>query len=173
MEKQPDTPKEERQLISSLINITKMLSGIVILIIAGIIFLTFQLSTGNPEQIASGQATAASQKSVTVEKASVPPADAQIKEGKDVGTGLLADEGMQIVKSTCTACHSSRLILQNRFTREGWQEKIVWMQETQGLWDLGENEEVILDYLAANYAPKAFKGRRLPLRNIEWYTLED
>ena len=47
------------------------------------------------------------------------------------------------------------------------------MQATQGLWDLGDAEAEILDYLAANYAP-AETGRRtnLDVENIEWYMLE-
>ncbi|WP_296705835.1 cytochrome C [Algoriphagus sp.] len=97
----------------------------------------------------------------------------EIADGKDVETGLLAGEGLELVKANCTACHSSALILQNRFSRETWKSKIEWMQETQGLWDLGNTEPIILDYLAANYAPEEFRGRRKPLENIEWYTLED
>ncbi|MEN2283408.1 hypothetical protein AAGF08_14780 [Algoriphagus sp. SE2] len=97
----------------------------------------------------------------------------EIKDGKDVETGLLAGEGLTLVKANCTACHSSALILQNRFNRETWKSKIEWMQETQGLWDLGVSEPIILDYLAENYAPEEFRGRRKPLENIEWYSLED
>ena len=97
----------------------------------------------------------------------------QIVDGKDVETGLIAGEGLEIVKGSCTVCHSSALILQNRFTREGWHSKILWMQETQGLWDLGENESKILDYLAENYAPGESNGRRTPLTGIEWYELKD
>lgn len=102
----------------------------------------------------------------------LPLVNAQIKDGKDIATGLLAGEGLNVVKSHCLACHSSDLIVQNRFTREGWHKKIVWMQETQGLWDLGESEPVILNYLAANYAPEEFRGRRKPLAEVEWYELD-
>tara|TARA_R110002051_G_scaffold276828_1_gene338185 strand:- start:9 stop:524 length:516 start_codon:yes stop_codon:yes gene_type:complete len=97
----------------------------------------------------------------------------ELVDGKDVETGLLAGDGLELVKANCTACHSSALILQNRFTREGWHSKIEWMQETQGLWELGNNESIILDYLAANYAPEAPRGRRVPLSGIEWYELKD
>lgn len=92
---------------------------------------------------------------------------------KDQETELILGTGFEMVKGQCTACHSSALIIQNRFTREGWKEKIEWMQETQGLWDLGESESVILDYLAENYSPGSFEGRRAPLTNIEWYELKD
>lgn len=45
------------------------------------------------------------------------------------------------------------------------------MQQTQGLWDLGEAEPIILDYLAKHYAPEARASRRQPLTDIEWYSL--
>lgn len=91
---------------------------------------------------------------------------------KDPDTGLIMDEGVNLVKAHCIGCHSSKLIMQNRASREGWESTIRWMQKTQNLWDLGENEEKILDYLAENYAPEE-KGRRKPLENIEWYELEE
>lgn len=97
----------------------------------------------------------------------------EVVDGKDVATGFVIDEGFEIVKVTCTGCHSSAIVLQNKFTREGWKAKIVWMQQTQGLWDLGDNESIILDYLAKHHAPEPPKGRRLPLKDIEWYELED
>ncbi|WP_057940072.1 hypothetical protein [Algoriphagus resistens] len=97
----------------------------------------------------------------------------EIVDGKDIETGLIAGKGLELVKANCTNCHSSALILQNRFTREGWHSKIVWMQQTQGLWELGESESVILDYLAENYAPQPPQGRRIPLSGIEWYELKD
>ena len=57
----------------------------------------------------------------------------------DSATGLVIDEGFQLVKGNCTPCHSARLITQNRASREGWKEMIQWMQETQNLWPLGQN----------------------------------
>ena len=95
----------------------------------------------------------------------------EVIDGVHVSTGLKAEEGFKLVQSNCTPCHSAKLITQNRATRDGWKSTIVWMQEKQNLWPLGENEEKILDYLAANYAPED-KGRRENLSNIEWYTLE-
>lgn len=91
----------------------------------------------------------------------------------DPNTGLVVDERLTLVTAQCTACHSSKLILQNRFTRDGWKEKIRWMQRTQKLWDLGETEPVILDYLVKYYGPeqKTFDGRRKPLPAVQWYKL--
>lgn len=95
----------------------------------------------------------------------------QIVDGIHVRTGFVDGEGLMTVVANCTACHSASLVTQNRMSREGWESLIRWMQETQNLWDLGANETVILDYLAANYAPKK-KGRRQRLTNIEWYELD-
>lgn len=95
---------------------------------------------------------------------------ADIDKGIHVPTGLIVDDGCQEVMVTCGACHSLDLVTQNRATRSGWKDIIVWMQETQKLWDLGEKEVVILDYLAKNYAPEN-SGRRKNLENVEWYNL--
>jgi nitrate reductase cytochrome c-type subunit len=96
----------------------------------------------------------------------------RVEDGIHVATGLIADDNYQLVVSNCTSCHSPKLITQNRATKEGWTKMIKWMQETQNLWDLGENEELIVEYLAKNYAPE-FKGRRAALTNVEWYELSD
>jgi hypothetical protein len=85
----------------------------------------------------------------------------------DPQSGLIVDTGYKQIRAQCTACHSSRLIVQNRSNREGWQAMIRWMQDTQGLWSLGDSEPVILDYLARNYGPTS-SGRRRPLEVEEW-----
>ncbi|GAB3985259.1 hypothetical protein GCM10028807_00110 [Spirosoma daeguense] len=89
----------------------------------------------------------------------------------DTETGLALGENMVLVKGQCTVCHSSKLILQSRFDRDKWIERIRWMQRTQKLWDLGETEKPILDYLVANYGPgkTPFDSRRLPLPTQAWY----
>lgn len=96
---------------------------------------------------------------------------ADIKNGIHLPTGLIVDDGIDLVMTTCVACHSIDLVTQNRADHKGWKDIIVWMQETQGLWDLGENEEMILTYLAKNYAPED-SGRRRNLKNIDWYELQ-
>ena len=97
--------------------------------------------------------------------------DDKIENGIHMATGFIDDEGMETTIQNCTGCHSAKLVTQNRMSREGWKTTIEWMQETQNLWDLGKNEEVILTYLAKNYAPTQ-KGRRKNLEKIEWYTLK-
>lgn len=94
----------------------------------------------------------------------------RIENGIHVRTGLIDAEGMMSVVNNCTNCHSSKIITQNRMTAEGWNTTIKWMQETQNLWDLGTDQEVIVNYLVTNY-PLKKKGRRENLSGIEWYEL--
>ena len=95
----------------------------------------------------------------------------EIVNGIHVATGFKDDQYLDLVITNCTACHSSKLVTQNRATKEGWISMIRWMQETQKLWNLGENEAKIVEYLSKNYAPTK-TGRRQPLSNIEWYELD-
>lgn len=96
----------------------------------------------------------------------------KIENGIHVRTGLVDGEGLMVVVTNCTSCHSAKLVMQNRMSREHWAATIDWMQETQNLWDLGANEEIIINYLTTYYPP-AKTGRRSILKNIEWYELED
>lgn len=91
----------------------------------------------------------------------------------DPETGLILDEQLYMVVAQCaTVCHSSQLIRANRFTRDGWQQKIRWMQANHNLWELGETEKIVLDYLEKHYAPTQSVARRKPLNDIEWYHLK-
>jgi hypothetical protein len=103
-------------------------------------------------------------------KAIDPTEVREIINGVELESGLIAQGDFMLVKKNCTACHSGKLITQNRASREGWKSMIVWMQNTQGLWNLGKNEEAILDYLETFYRPE-FISRRKNLENIEWYEL--
>lgn len=96
----------------------------------------------------------------------------KIENGIHIRTGLKDANGLMTVVNNCTNCHSAKLITQNRMSKERWNETIKWMQEKQNLWDLGANQEIIVDYLVKNYPVKNI-GRRLALTNIEWYELED
>ncbi|MFQ3190120.1 MAG: hypothetical protein ACI936_001250 [Paraglaciecola sp.] len=77
-------------------------------------------------------------------------------------TGFVIGENYEIVRAHCTACHSAKLVTQNRMTRENWLETIRWMQKSQGLWPLGAQEQKILDYLESHYSPIAV-SRRSPI----------
>ncbi len=97
----------------------------------------------------------------------------RVENGIHVETGLVYAEGFDMVRADCTACHSAKLVTQNRATRDGWKDMIRWMQKTQGLWDLGKNEPIILDYLAKHYAPQEIERRPgLNVAEIEWFILE-
>lgn len=95
----------------------------------------------------------------------------------DPESQLVVDDGYLLVKQHCQSCHSLALVTQNYFSREVWLEKIRWMQAEQNLWDLGENEKPILDYLEKYYNPeekpglKTSSGRRQNLE-VEWYSLD-
>jgi hypothetical protein len=80
----------------------------------------------------------------------------------DPQSGLVVDTGFKQVQTQCGACHSLKLVQQNRADRDGWLQMIRWMQDTQGLWPLGDNEPVIVEYLAKHYGPIP-GGRRKPL----------
>jgi len=96
-----------------------------------------------------------------------------VLNGLDVKTGLIAKGDFKLVKTTCTACHSSSIIVRSRLSRNTWIEKIRWMQAKQKLWDLGANEKPILDYLEKYYGPDSISVafRRQPLKDIVWYRL--
>jgi len=96
----------------------------------------------------------------------------KIENGVHVRTGLIEAEGLMTVVNNCTNCHSAQLVTQNRMNKERWITTIRWMQETQNLWDLGQNEDIIINYLVTNYPPSK-KGRREILKDIEWYVLEE
>ncbi|PAF51091.1 hypothetical protein BKH43_02475 [Helicobacter sp. 13S00401-1] len=81
----------------------------------------------------------------------------------DPETGLKVDKGLTEVKQNCTVCHSAAFIIEGKGTRQEWKETIVWMQKTQGLWDLDpKTEDLILTYLAKNY-PQVATSLRRPL----------
>jgi hypothetical protein len=81
----------------------------------------------------------------------------------DPATGLVVAEGWELVAMHCTGCHSAQQFLRQRGTRQTWQSIIDWMQRTQGLWQFPAGvEERIVDYLAAEYAPKG-SWRRAPI----------
>ncbi len=95
----------------------------------------------------------------------------KIENGIHLSTGFVEGDGLMLVVQHCTSCHSAKLVTQNRMSKEKWLATIRWMQETQNLWDLGVNEEPILNYLSTYYAPNEV-GRRANLKHIEWYELK-
>lgn len=96
----------------------------------------------------------------------------KVENGIHVRTGFIDAPGMVETIQNCTNCHSSKLVIQNRMNHERWIATIRWMQESQNLWDLGKNEDIIVDYLVTNYPP-GIVGRRKNLSDIDWYELKE
>ncbi|MEQ9302165.1 MAG: cytochrome C [Cyclobacteriaceae bacterium] len=147
-------------ILESLKKITRLLIGIMSIMVMMVFVSIFAIYFDTPDQSTAAE----------VDPQSNVAQVATSQESVLDITGLADDPNIQIIAANCTACHSAKLVTQNRATREGWKSMIQWMQKTQNLWDLGKNEDIILDYLAKNYAPES-KGRRAPLENIEWYEL--
>lgn len=73
----------------------------------------------------------------------------------DPNSGLKMTGDWRLVLGNCIACHSPKLITQQRGTRDQWLHMIRWMQEKQNLWQFEpEIEDRILVYLAENYPPR-------------------
>lgn len=82
--------------------------------------------------------------------------------------GFPEGPGADFVDSVCTHCHSARLVLQNRMSRNDWEETIRWMQEEQGLWEFEpDQEKLILDYLGTHFAPEKLDPMRPKVMPLE------
>ena len=78
----------------------------------------------------------------------------------DPVTGLKMTGDWEIVRASCTACHSPKLITQQRGTAQQWLTMIRWMQEKQNLWQFDPaTEDKIITYLAENYPPSDAQRR--------------
>ncbi|MBW7850830.1 MAG: hypothetical protein H3C38_10065 [Rhodospirillales bacterium] len=64
-------------------------------------------------------------------------------------------EGRDEVEGICSACHSIRMVTQQRLSRDRWDELLDWMVAEQGMPELdAETREKVLDYLADHLSPK-------------------
>ena len=77
-------------------------------------------------------------------------------------------EGKAIVEAKCGQCHFLHRLTQMRWTRNNWEQKIVWMRERiheRGANDLTPAEQkIVVDYLAKNFStttPKPDPNGRL------------
>ena len=81
----------------------------------------------------------------------------------DPKTGLKLATDWELVRNNCIACHSSKLITQQRGDSAQWLGLIRWMQDSQNLWQFDpETEQRIVAYLATNYPPSD-QRRRAPI----------
>lgn len=81
----------------------------------------------------------------------VAPASSAYDPG-DEWQGLPAGEGREEVLYSCTACHSTAIIQQQRFTRRVWNEVVDWMVEGHGMIELeADDRRRIIDYLVEHF----------------------
>ncbi len=80
-----------------------------------------------------------------------------------LSTGVLAEDdpdfallpdgtAQEDVFYMCSACHSVKLVAQQRLSRKRWDETLDWMVEEGGMAELdAEEREPILDYLETHF----------------------
>ncbi len=79
----------------------------------------------------------------------------------DALSGLKMAGDWELVRNNCIACHSGRLITQQRGSAEQWLDMIRWMQKKQNLWQFdADTESRIVAYLAEHYPPEDQRRRR-------------
>lgn len=78
----------------------------------------------------------------------------------DAFTGFPKTGDWELVRANCIACHSPKLITQQRGTAAQWLAMIRWMQKKQNLWAFEpEVEQKIVVWLAENYPPSDERRR--------------
>jgi len=93
----------------------------------------------------------------------VPPATEAAAGGVDPVTGLKIATDWELVRANCVACHSAKLITQQRGSAQQWLTVIRWMQARQNLWQFEPDTEArIIAYLSTQYPPEA-NQRRAPI----------
>ena len=88
--------------------------------------------------------------------ANTPAAEPQL----DAFSGLKMTGDWELVRNNCVACHSAKLITQQRGSAAQWLEMIRWMQKKQNLWQFDtDTESRIIAYLAEHYPPRQEQRR--------------
>ena len=81
----------------------------------------------------------------------------------DAFSGFPNTVDWEIVMAIFIACHSTKLITQQRGSAEQWLSMIRWMQAKQNLWQFDPDvERRIVAWLAENYPPSEDR-RRAPI----------
>ena len=82
-----------------------------------------------------------------------PPAFAPTAERAD---DLPEAPGREETFYACTACHNFKLVAAQGLTRTQWDDSLTWMTTRHNMPEIrGAERELILDYLAQHYPPKA------------------
>ncbi len=75
-------------------------------------------------------------------------------------------EGRSETFAYCTVCHGSAIIRRSAFSRQQWDGLMDWMTERHGMNPLeGEFRDLIVDYLAKHFGPRAPARGRNPFLN--------
>ena len=78
----------------------------------------------------------------------------------DPASGFVMTGDWELVRGNCIACHSAKLVTQQRGSATQWLGIIRWMQATQKLWQFDpETESKIIAYLAEKYPPQSARRR--------------
>jgi mono/diheme cytochrome c family protein len=78
----------------------------------------------------------------------------------DPFTGFKMVGDWELVRNNCVACHSAKLVTQQRGNADQWLTMIRWMQKKQNLWQFdADTENRIITYLAENYPPPVDRRR--------------
>ena len=117
-------PEDEEKYVDLLVAKTKVLRNVVILLT---LVLVITLVGPNNLKLSFDS----SEKNAAEYTAEQAHQENEIVNGVHTPTGLIANEGYEIVAAQCGACHSLKLVTQNKANREGWVSIIQWMQETQ------------------------------------------
>jgi mono/diheme cytochrome c family protein len=104
--------------------------------------------------------TGCSREEAPPEPAAPPQAVVSAEPAIDPATGFKMTGDWEIVRANCVACHSAKLITQQRGTAQQWLTMIRWMQKKQNLWQFDPaTEQQIIAYLADNYPPSDAQRR--------------
>ncbi len=79
---------------------------------------------------------------------------AQVEDEEPEMALLPTGEGREDVFYLCSACHSIKTVVQQRLSRDVWDETLDWMVEEQGMPELDEEDrQQILEYLSTYVSP--------------------
>ena len=85
------------------------------------------------------------------------PADIAARAAEELHGGLPAGAGREATFDACSGCHSIKIVVQQRLTREDWSEVLDDMVAEHDMPEIEEPERTrILDYLGARL------GRHVP-----------